>query len=62
MKKIKRNLAKCLICEDVIESLYRHDFVSCSCGNIFTDGGREYIRQGAYKFDKMKDVSEYFEE
>ena len=37
---------KCLRCGDIIESKTRHDFVSCSCGAIFTDGGHDYIRRG----------------
>jgi hypothetical protein len=29
-----------------MESKHRHDFVKCSCGNSFLDGGDEYIRAG----------------
>lgn len=39
--------AQCAICKDIIESTYRHNFVSCKCGEIFLDGGDEYIRYGA---------------
>lgn len=42
----KRNRAQCLECNDIIESTYRHDFVTCSCGNIFVDGGKDYFRAG----------------
>jgi hypothetical protein len=45
-----RNRAKCLKCGDIIESKYRHDFVKCSCGAIFVDGGNEYWRAGAEDF------------
>jgi hypothetical protein len=45
-KNERRNRAKCALCEDVIESKSRHDFVSCSCGAIFVDGGRDYCRMG----------------
>jgi len=38
--------AKCLSCEDVIESKHRHDFVKCKCGESFIDGGDEYFRGG----------------
>jgi hypothetical protein len=41
-----RNRARCLKCGDIIESKHRHDFVSCSCGTIFVDGGNEYWRYG----------------
>ena len=45
-KKIKCNKAQCLECKDIIESKSRHDFVSCSCGAIFVDGGTDYWRWG----------------
>lgn len=48
---ITRNAAQCAKCKDVIESKDRHDFVSCSCGAIFVDGGLEYIRAGGYPED-----------
>lgn len=38
--------AQCLECEDIIESKHRHDFVKCSCGKSFLDGGDVYIRAG----------------
>jgi len=41
-----RNRARCRQCGDVIESLTRHDFVSCKCGAIFVDGGTDYLRAG----------------
>jgi hypothetical protein len=40
--------AQCLECEDVIESKHRHDFVRCSCGKSFLDGGDDYLRGGGY--------------
>ena len=43
---IIRNAAQCAKCGDVVESKHRHDFVSCSCGAIFVDGGKEYLRGG----------------
>jgi len=44
--KIIRNAARCKKCGDVIESKHVHDFVPCSCGAIFVDGGHEYFRAG----------------
>jgi hypothetical protein len=38
--------AKCLDCEDILESKHRHDFVKCKCGNSFIDGGDDYFRGG----------------
>ena len=54
---IKRNAAKCKLCGDVIESKYRHDFVQCQCGEIFVDGGFDYIRQGG-NLNALIDLSE----
>lgn len=48
-----RNIAQCLSCHDVIESKSRHDFVSCKCGAIFVDGGRDYLRAGG-DLDKFR--------
>lgn len=45
-KKLIRNRIKCLKCGDIIESTYRHDWVQCSCGACFVDGGHDYSRIG----------------
>jgi len=45
MKTIIRNSVKCLKCGDGIESVHRHDFKYCSCGNIAVDGGKDYLRR-----------------
>ncbi len=45
------NRAKCSRCGDIIESKYRHDFVTCSCGAIFVDGGFDYLRRGYLEKD-----------
>jgi len=54
---ILRNSAKCTKCGDEVESTYRHDFQSCSCGEIFVDGGLSYIRRGAKDLDCLIDTS-----
>lgn len=43
---IIENAAICNKCNDFIVSKTRHDFVECSCGAIFVDGGQEYLRRG----------------
>jgi len=43
-ERLTRNAAKCLECGETIESLHRHDFVSCGCGNLSVDGGLVYVR------------------
>lgn len=38
---------RCLKCNMVLESKFRHHFVMCSCENqTFIDGGDAYIRAG----------------
>ncbi len=55
--KIIRNSAKCLDCNEEIESRHRHDFVRCSCGTIAVDGGKDYLKR-SYKPDgKWQDSS-----
>ena len=44
--KILVNKAKCNKCGDIIESMYRTHYVTCSCGNLSVDGGKDYIRRG----------------
>jgi hypothetical protein len=42
-----RNRAKCKLCEEELESIHRHDWVQCKCGEIYIDGGLDYLRCGA---------------
>lgn len=56
--KIKRNAVRCKLCDTVIESKHRHDFVRCRCGSCFTDGGHSYIRRGG-KLEHMESLTEY---
>lgn len=39
------NLARCRGCGQEIESKSRHDFVTCACGKLSVDGGREYLKR-----------------
>lgn len=41
---ILRSQIRCMECGDLIISVHRHDFRSCSCGQVSIDGGRDYIR------------------
>ena len=43
--KIIRNSAHCDVCDEEIESTYRHDFVMCTCRNIAVDGGKDYFKR-----------------
>ncbi len=63
MFELYKNSATCLLCNTTIESKHVHDFVSCKCGNVFVDGGLDYIRRG-YKLpyqDTIKDMIEYYD-
>jgi len=37
---------RCTYCGDIIQSMFRHDFVKCECGKSFIDGGGAYTRAG----------------
>ena len=67
---ITKNSAKCLNCGDIIESTYRHDFVTCTCWKkhredekplhgIFVDGGRDYCRHGWCNADEYQNLSSF---
>lgn len=45
-----RNRAKCRLCQSIIESFHRHDYVTCTCGEIAVDGGRDYLKALAKDF------------
>lgn len=53
---IIKNSVKCLKCNDIIESVHRHDFVTCKCGNISVDGGKDYLRRVG-DFETCQDLS-----
>ncbi len=49
--KITHNSIKCLNCEDVIKSTYRHDFKFCKCGSVAVDGGLDYLKRVGHSHD-----------
>lgn len=58
MKRLIRNAAQCANCGDVVESTHLHDFVPCTCGLIFVDGGLEYLRSGGH-FEDFISLAEW---
>jgi hypothetical protein len=49
-----QNQIKCLSCGDEIWSAHRHDYKTCSCGDVSVDGGMDYRKRsfrlsGQYK-------------
>ena len=54
---IIKNRAYCLSCDDEIESTHRHDYVTCSCGRVSVDGGKDYLRRGFKEGGMFVDTS-----
>jgi ribA/ribD-fused uncharacterized protein len=42
---------KCLRCNDIIQSLHRHDFKYCFCGAVAVDGGKDYLNISGERTD-----------
>ena len=62
MKKILRNMAKCKKCGDIIESKSRTRLVKCSCGSIWVEGGKYYLKRGFKNSkDDIIEMTEYEE-
>lgn len=57
--KLLVNRAQCLLCKDIIISKHQHDFVTCKCGSVSTDGGEAYLRRSAKRLEDIKDLSLY---
>lgn len=57
MKELICNKAKCKKCCDVIISHSHHDYITCSCGSISTDGGNSYLRRSGIEW--LEDQSVY---
>ena len=45
MRKIIKNAIQCKLCGEIIESTYRHEYVTCKCGACAVDGGHDYLRR-----------------
>lgn len=61
-KVLTRNAVKCLVCNSVLESKYRHNYVQCRCRNeCAVDGGLVYQRILAKDLDLVENLCEYAE-
>ena len=59
---LTRNAVKCLVCNSVLESKYRHNYVQCRCPNeVATDGGLYYQRTSAKDLGLVENLCEYVE-
>lgn len=62
IKVLTRNAVRCLSCNTVLESKYRHDFQSCGCVNqTSVDGGKDYSRVSGKDLDLIENLCEYKE-
>lgn len=60
IRVLTKNAVKCLVCNTVLESKYRHNFVTCGCSNeTACDGGLEYQRILAKDLDKVENLCKY---
>lgn len=55
---IIHNRARCVTCDQVIESKHVHDYVSCRGGHISVDGGKDYLRRCYDKIENLIECSE----
>lgn len=58
-RKLIRNAARCLLCDDEVESKTVHDFRSCQCGNLSVDGGLDYQRRLFKNVATYEDLSRW---
>lgn len=48
-----RNRAKCRLCQSIIESFHKEDYVACKCGEISISGGVYQYDCGAKDFQNF---------
>lgn len=59
-KVLTLNSVMCLVCNTILESKHRHDYVRCPCSNgTACDGGLAYQRVLAKDLDKVENLSKY---
>lgn len=62
IKVLTRNAVKCLVCNTILESKHRHNYVQCRCSNeSAVDGGLVYQRILAKDLDLVENLCEYVE-
>ena len=60
IKVLTKNSVRCLVCNTILESKHRHDYVKCHCPNETTcDGGLEYQRTLAVDLSLIENLCEY---
>ncbi len=54
------NRVQCDTCKDILTSNNRHDYKTCSCGQVGVDGGSWYLRRiGSGGFTEMSEQYTY---
>lgn len=62
VKVLVKNSVRCLLCDEILVSRTRHEFVGCGCKNqAFCDGGMDYSRISAKDLDLIENLCEYVE-
>jgi hypothetical protein len=56
-KKIIKNAVYCKVCKTEIESRHRNDYVTCSCGGVSVDGGKDYLKRSFKSENHYEDRS-----
>ncbi len=51
---IVSNKIQCKHCGEIIESTSVHNFVSCKCGKVAVDGGKDYLKRCGNKEDYIE--------
>lgn len=59
MAMLLNNSVKCLSCNTVVRSKFRHDYVTCKCGDVSVDGGTLYSRCIFKDFNKVESLQVY---
>ena len=60
IKVLTKNSVKCLVCNTILESKHRHDFVMCPCSNqTSNDGGLSYNRVSGKDLSLIENLCEY---
>jgi len=53
-----KNRAKCKLCNSIIESFHKNDYVTCACGEISVDGGQDYFKVRANDYNNFLRVDD----
>lgn len=56
---IYSNALKCLLCNQIIRSTNKHDYVTCKCGECSVDGGSWYCKYSGNP-KNMESLSEMY--